>query len=252
MFRLDREVTNWCAKLAQRGSLGKAELEELKDHLLTEIEALQAHGASEEEAFRDAADRLGSVEDLVREYSKNRRLTQAISTIANLPYAAQLLGLYLLTISGLMIFQTVRVYVAFRAGELAAPDVMPIPFALILCAAFGFAAAAGIRLVLGRQLGSHTLFWLIALLLLQVPILGGLPHNAYELAGGLQAVVRFGRVEDNLAFNLGAQLHINSAYDYRYFGINLAALLAALLASTMFFDRWQRERACGAALAEAC
>lgn len=240
MFRLDREVSNWCAALTRRGQLAKAELDEIRDHLLTEIEKRREHGASEEEAFRAAVDKLGSVEDLSQEYSKNHRLARTISTIANLPYAARLLGLYLLAVSGLMLFQTISAYLRFRAGEFAPPSSLPLPAALIFVSAFGSLALAGIRLLRGRRLGAGALVWLIALLLLQVPIFGGLPENAYEIAGGLQAVVRFGAVESHFAFNLGAQVHVNSDYDYRYFGINLTALLAALFAATLFFDRWRR------------
>jgi hypothetical protein len=247
MFRLDREISNWCAALTRRGQLSKAELDEIRDHLLTEIETLRQRGASEEEAFRAAVDKLGSVEDLSQEYSKNHRLARTISTIANLPYAARILGLYLLAVSGLMLFETISAYLRFRAGEFAPPSSLPLPAALIFVSAFGFLALAGIRLLRGRRLGAGALVWLIALLLLQVPIFGGLPDNSYEIAGGLQAVLRFGAVENHLAFNLGAQVHVNSDYDYRYFGINLIALLAALFAATLLFDRRRRVRGCAAA-----
>jgi hypothetical protein len=47
-------------------------LDELKDHLLSEIERLQATGMDQGEAFEAATTRLGEAHMLMSEYSKNR------------------------------------------------------------------------------------------------------------------------------------------------------------------------------------
>ena len=72
MFQLDKEVDAWCATLFADRCRPEDNIDELKDHLYSEIEALVASGQSEKEAFYKATERIGNLEDLTSEYEKNR------------------------------------------------------------------------------------------------------------------------------------------------------------------------------------
>ncbi len=72
MFQLDQEVRAWCAAIVPADSAQNENLAELEDHLLSEIEGLQATGLSEEQAFATATERMGETKMLMTEYSKNR------------------------------------------------------------------------------------------------------------------------------------------------------------------------------------
>lgn len=74
MFNLEKEVATFCEQ-ATAGKKGQAELvDELKDHLYCEIEILQRNGQTEEQAFREATQKLGAPAELLSEYRKNRRV----------------------------------------------------------------------------------------------------------------------------------------------------------------------------------
>ena len=74
MFDLEKEVTTWTVTVFGTGCRANESIEELEDHLYTEIEHLQTKGLSQAEAFYKAIERLGPIEVLQAEYAKNHSL----------------------------------------------------------------------------------------------------------------------------------------------------------------------------------
>ena len=72
MFQLDREVTAWCSSILPDDCSRNERVDELEDHLYSEIEGLQAEGLTEEQAFTTATQRLGEARMLLSEFSKNQ------------------------------------------------------------------------------------------------------------------------------------------------------------------------------------
>jgi hypothetical protein len=72
-FSLGDEIAEWRRALLSRDAIGRAEAEELEDHLRQEIERLSGQGLSAREAFAAATERVGSVESLGGEYAKVNR-----------------------------------------------------------------------------------------------------------------------------------------------------------------------------------
>jgi hypothetical protein len=81
MFDLDKEIDAWCRSVHSNGWKRASSIAELKDHLSCEIERVSAEGVSEKQAFLAATERLGSVEELRLEYSKNRNLMSTLSHV---------------------------------------------------------------------------------------------------------------------------------------------------------------------------
>ena len=69
MFQLKTEIDKWCKTAGAR--LSTETVTELRDHLTSDIETLQAQGLSEQEAFSAATKRIGSPEALTAEFSRN-------------------------------------------------------------------------------------------------------------------------------------------------------------------------------------
>jgi hypothetical protein len=85
MFDLDREVATWSASVYTRRCHPTAGVAELTDHLYCEIERARSEGQSDEEAFRTATARLGSLSELAAEHEKNRSaLGTACQVVAKL------------------------------------------------------------------------------------------------------------------------------------------------------------------------
>ncbi|MCH9651266.1 MAG: permease prefix domain 1-containing protein [Deltaproteobacteria bacterium] len=78
MFDLDHEIQSWCRSVSTSVWGRDARIEELKDHLYCEVEKLEKSGLSPEQAFRQATEGMGSVEELAAEYSKNRNAANLI------------------------------------------------------------------------------------------------------------------------------------------------------------------------------
>ncbi len=72
MFNLQEEIQLWLGDLQSKGSFSRDDLDELKSHLLDQIDDLQHTGLDEEEAYLISIKRLGQSHRLVREYSTNR------------------------------------------------------------------------------------------------------------------------------------------------------------------------------------
>jgi hypothetical protein len=240
VFRLDREISKWCSALVEHGQFSRTEIDELRDHLLSEVREQQARGANDEEAFHRAVAKLGPVEALADEYTKNHRAAHAISAIANIALGRHVLGAYMIAVGGLMLYNTVHAYSIHVTGGFTPPDRFPLPIALVFFVVFASFTVAGLRLLLGRALGVGALCFVLLVLLIQVPIFGGLPDNGYDVAGGLQLAVRVGDVDHHIVFHWNSQVHVNSAFVKTYYGVNVLALLATLFSGTLLFDRWRR------------
>jgi hypothetical protein len=79
MFDLDKEIHAWCRSIHSNGWKRASSNAELMDHLYCEVERLSEEGLSEKQAFLAATERLGNVEDLRIEHSKNRNLLSTFS-----------------------------------------------------------------------------------------------------------------------------------------------------------------------------
>ncbi|MCU1229931.1 MAG: hypothetical protein JWO97_2815 [Acidobacteria bacterium] len=82
MFDLNREVETWSAAVYAERCQPAASVAELSDHLYCEIDLARAAGLSDEEAFRAAVARLGSVSELSAENAKNRSAVGAACAVA--------------------------------------------------------------------------------------------------------------------------------------------------------------------------
>jgi len=81
MFQLDREVRAWCSSILPDDCSQDERLDELEDHLYSEIERLQAEGLSEEQAFTTATNQLGEANMLMSEFSKNRSFVSRLCAL---------------------------------------------------------------------------------------------------------------------------------------------------------------------------
>ena len=68
MHKLEKRVEEWCRQIIR---FQHRNLEELKDHLLCQIEQLMKGGLDEEEAFAEATARMGDAEQIRLENAKN-------------------------------------------------------------------------------------------------------------------------------------------------------------------------------------
>ena len=63
-FDLDHHITNWRKQFLADSTFYSEEVEELENHVRDGVEHLMETGLSQEEAFYEAIDRLGSPETL--------------------------------------------------------------------------------------------------------------------------------------------------------------------------------------------
>ena len=112
MFNLNGSIRQW--KRSFRGKCSVEDLEELESHLFEYFEDLKSSGLSEEEAFVNAAARIGCPDDVGREFAKVRsvgdwirdrfsaQLTRPskVSTAVKLMYAS----LVMVIIRGIFLF----------------------------------------------------------------------------------------------------------------------------------------------------
>jgi hypothetical protein len=251
MFRLDDQISAWCTGVAECARMSKLEVEELRDHLVTEVQRQQSLGASEERAFELATARLGSIDDLCKEYAKNKRVGRAIRAVANVPYGTRILGAYLLASACLMSFLHIAKFIdLFITGGERTPDFQDftilsfLGLAVLLWAPFVWGGVTGTALLRGRELGPGRLFGLVALIAIQIPVFGAQPLPAYELSGGLQLTLLLGPVEGLFEYQTLADIHINApAAQPNYFGINLIAMTAFVFTLARFLDCVSRDDA---------
>ena len=67
---LETQVDLWRAHLERRAGVAADDIDELEDHLRGHIDALRAAGLTEDEAFLVAVKRLGSQEEIAREFAR--------------------------------------------------------------------------------------------------------------------------------------------------------------------------------------
>ena len=251
MFRLDEQISAWCSAVAERARMSGLEVEELRDHLVIEVQRQQSLGASDEQAFQRATARLGSIDDLAREYAKNKRVGRALRAVANVPYGTTVLGAWLLTIACLISFVHVTAFIdLFLTGGERPPDFREttilafLGYALWLWAPFVWGGVAGAALLTGRALSSNRVLGLVVLIVVQVPVFGAQPLPAFELSGGLQLTVLLGPVEGLFEYQSLPDIHINApAGEPYYFGINLIALTAFVFTLARLVDGLSSEGA---------
>ena len=67
---LEERIAEWRAYIMRRQALHSTDVEELEDHLRSQVEALSETGLDEGEAFLVAVKRLGDLDSLSREVAR--------------------------------------------------------------------------------------------------------------------------------------------------------------------------------------
>ncbi len=81
-FDLDRHITTWRKQFLADSTFYSEEVEELENHVRDGVEHLMTTGLSEEEAFYETIDRLGSPDTLRPDYQRARPLSESSFTLA--------------------------------------------------------------------------------------------------------------------------------------------------------------------------
>jgi hypothetical protein len=68
-WALEEQIGEWRAYCRRRQAVRAADVEELEDHLRSQVEALSAAGLHQDEAFFVALKRLGDLDSLSREFA---------------------------------------------------------------------------------------------------------------------------------------------------------------------------------------
>ena len=68
--QLESQIGLWRTHMEKRATVESAEVDELEDHLRGHIESLTTSGLSEDEAFLVAMKRLGSQNEIAREFAR--------------------------------------------------------------------------------------------------------------------------------------------------------------------------------------
>jgi hypothetical protein len=69
---IEAQIREWRSYLLSRRTIHQSDIEELEDHLRSQISALGAAGLSEDESFLVAIKRMGGVNELSREFARER------------------------------------------------------------------------------------------------------------------------------------------------------------------------------------
>ena len=77
MDQLEREIAEWRAFVEESPTVDGQDVEELETHLRDQISELTGVGLATDEAFLIAVKRMGSLDDLSREFA-GRRMDQSI------------------------------------------------------------------------------------------------------------------------------------------------------------------------------
>jgi putative ABC transport system permease protein len=72
MFDLERSIDSWKRTLWKHETFEDGMIADLENHLRDAFDALRSEGMREEDAFREAAKRIGAIENLASEYGKVR------------------------------------------------------------------------------------------------------------------------------------------------------------------------------------
>jgi len=71
-FDLNAAVQQWCELVLSSDSIKNTNIDELKDHLHCQIESFLEQGQNPQQAFKLAINKMGEIDMLADEYSKNR------------------------------------------------------------------------------------------------------------------------------------------------------------------------------------
>src|SRR4051812_45770179 len=69
---IEAQIREWKSYLQRRGTIHHVDVDELEDHLRSEISHLGAAGLSGDESFLVAIKRIGGVSELSREFARER------------------------------------------------------------------------------------------------------------------------------------------------------------------------------------
>src|SRR5918998_5895433 len=69
---IEAQITEWRSYLLRRRTIHHVDVDELEDHLRSEISELGAAGLSGDESFLVAVKRIGAVNELAREFARER------------------------------------------------------------------------------------------------------------------------------------------------------------------------------------
>ena len=67
---LEERIAEWRSYLSRRQAIDAVDVDELEDHLRTQVSDLQAAGLDDEEAFLIAVKRIGDLDALSQEYAR--------------------------------------------------------------------------------------------------------------------------------------------------------------------------------------
>ena len=67
---LEERITEWRAYVRRREAMAPADVDELEDHLRSQVEALEEAGLAEDEAFLIAVKRIGALDTLSQEFAR--------------------------------------------------------------------------------------------------------------------------------------------------------------------------------------
>jgi len=112
-FDLDQNVAHWKTSLFKSQKMANENIEELSDHLYSEIDTLREIGLDEEEAFLVARKRIGSVESIAAEFKKVNRQILFIHEIT--PYVKGIL-IYIAFSLFLNVFGNLSLLIGIRIG----------------------------------------------------------------------------------------------------------------------------------------
>jgi hypothetical protein len=79
MFNLDQAISEWRRRLSAAGMTSSDVLDELESHLREDLEQRMRSGATAEQSFREAVQRVGTAENLNVEFAKVRRPSARLS-----------------------------------------------------------------------------------------------------------------------------------------------------------------------------
>lgn len=225
MFQLDYEINKWCHRLRREAQLNDAQIEELRDHLYTEIRQQQGlNNWTQEHAFNYALNKLGSIEALGDEYHKNHGFRRVVARLATIPYLDKVFGLYLIASGSYFIYWNMdrMLFIFDRDIPVTYMNHNTMVTVFIYMTVFIWSVLKGMA-IWRRSQPVHPgliLFFLIQLFAWSTPAW------EYEFWAGAQYLLQFG--SNTLTwFDLGVDWHINVPgnhnHDY-YIGINMVAL----------------------------
>lgn len=224
MFQLDYEVNKWCHRLRREAHLNDVQIEELSDHLYTEIRRQQEqNGWTREQAFNYAVNQLGSITALGDEYHKNHGFRRVAARLATFPYLDRIFAVYLIVTGTYFVYWNMsHMLYAFNRDIPIDITGNMMTMVFMYMTVFVWSAMKGVA-IWHRSQPVHP--GLIVFFLTQLFAWSN-PSWEYEFWAGAQYLIQLGG--NTLTwFDLGADWHVNVPGNHNpeyYIGINLVAL----------------------------